>query len=186
LTPEEILKQVASISAGDDSPDSSDTTRIMRYVNNGYRAVYRQTSEMNRNKLLTSEDVTITTGSGTMTIVPLSIEQVRDTTTDDFLEASDIEYIEKKLDEDIDDTGAPEIYYWNDTTTINTWPEDSTTIRVRYIPTPATLTSAGTEASILIPVAYHDILVEAALFYMYQDENDIRSISEIQTRYRDF
>lgn len=181
MTPNDIITQVANISAGEDSPDSADTARILRYVNNGYRQVYRQVAKINKNKLLTAENVSITSGSGTMTVTPLSIERVVDTTTDEILKEADIEWIEKYLDADIDDTGSPEYFYWDGAgTTLKTFPLNTTTVRVRYLPAPTDLTSAGAETTISLPVAYHDILVEAALFYMYQDENDIRSAQEIQ------
>jgi len=173
-----IISQIAYLSLDEDSPSSAMQTRILAYVNNAYREAFRQTAAANKQNLMTTETVTITSGAGTMTASPFKIEQVVDTGQDFVLSPSTILEVEQR-DRELDDSGNPTVYYMTGEQDINTHPIDSTSLRVRYIPDYVELAVDGAESTIKLPRSYHDLLVDGALFYMYQDERDVRAIQEI-------
>lgn len=175
----EIINRIATISLNEDSPDADIQTRLVRYINDAYFEVYRETAKMYKNRLLTSEAVTITNGAGTISVTPFSWETVKDTVGKQILKPSDIEEIDE-IDIEIDDTGNPTRYYITTGTTVNTHPINSTTILVRYIPEATVLSVSSTEADIKISVMFQEILVWGAIFMMFLDERDTRTELEIQ------
>lgn len=175
----EIISNVARISTNDDSPDSEATARLLSYLNMVYKLVYRKIAPYYKTRLATTQSVSVTAGSGTLSTLPLRIHSVTDTTNENRLIAADFEEIELN-DPELDDTGNPTHFYIENDTTIVTYPKDTVTLRVRYTPEPADLTSGTLEADIKIPAAYHDILVHGTLFLSHMDENDLRAIGELQ------
>lgn len=168
------VKSLALVGSG----NADDTARILRYMNMVYSEAYRVTAVSYPTLLLTSENVTITSGSGTLTAAPFRIERVKDTSNNEILKPTtrlDIEDLYPALD----DTGAPAWYFVEGTDGLRTYPVNSGTVQVRYIPRAGTLTSASAESDIKIPPEFHDLLLWGTLVYMAYDERDKSTGAEV-------
>lgn len=166
-----IISQVAGLSTGDSEPDSAFQSTILGYLNNAHAEVYGKIAVKGRHLFSTTEDVTITSGSGTLSTSYLETRRVIDRTTKQMLTKRSVELIE---DEDplLENTGAPRNYWVENMSTIKTHPINSTTLKVRGIPGPNTLVLGGAESTIKVPPQYHMVLVWKTLFYLVFDERD--------------
>jgi hypothetical protein len=136
---------------------------------------------MTPTRLLAQETVSITSGAGTMTVTPFSVSFVKDSENENReLEVTTLPELEEQYPA-LDDTGAPNRYYFTSSTTINTYPVNSTTLKVRYVPSAATLTTSSTEADIKVPAEFHDIFIWGTLMYLNFDERDKTMSSEQAT-----
>lgn len=164
----DTIKDLALVGAG----DTSDDTRVLRYFNLVYKDIHRKTAQMAPTLLLAQETVTITSGVGTMTATPFSVEFVKDSgNSNQVLDVTTLVELEDKYPA-LDDTGNPSWYYFTSATGIATYPTNSTTVKVRYVPVAATLASTDAESAIKIPPQFHDALVWGTLVYMAYDERD--------------
>ena len=55
-----------------------------------------------------------------------------------------------------------------------------TSINVWYVPQPSTLTEQTPEQDIPYPLAYHPVLVDGALYYLFQEEGGFKNIQKAQ------
>ena len=170
------IKDLALVGAG----DTSDDTRIMRYFNLQYKDLYRKTAQLYPTLLATNEaSVTITSGVGAIGAAPHKVIDVFDNgNTSNPLKAI-TESTLKNQNPRMDDTGDPKNYYMTSTTAIKTYPVNSTTLSVDYIPRAETLTTSSAEADIKVPPEYHDLLVWGTLVWMSVDERDKQAGGEL-------
>ncbi|MFN7834837.1 MAG: hypothetical protein ACK5NY_03465 [Burkholderiaceae bacterium] len=174
----QIVTLIAQQSLNESSPDVDMQNRIVGYVNRAYEAVYAGCAAWQHNKLLVSQTVAVTNGTGTLNPVPFKIAQITDTTNNRILPAVDILELEER-DPALATTGAPLVYWIEQDSTLKTYPLATHSVRVRYVPKAATLSNTSAEADIKLPAEYHSVLVFGALFYMFMDEADLRSQQEI-------
>jgi hypothetical protein len=162
------IKDMALVGAG----DASDDARVLRYLNMIYKDVYRKTAKMAPTLLLAQDTVAISSGAGTMSVRPYSVEVVKDANNANRkLEATDLPTLEDKHPA-LDGTGAPSYYYFTSPTGIATYPVNTTSIKVRYVPAAGTLTADSVEADIKVPPEFHDMFVWGTLMYLNFDERD--------------
>ena len=167
----EMITFIASQSLNDDTPDIAMQTRILTYINRAYQRAYDRLSQHLDNTAHTTQNVTVTTGVGTLSPDPLAVINVVDVTNGQVLEPKSIRFIEE-IDPKLEATGSPAFYYLQDTTTINVYPPGSTSLRVRYVPQPVTLTLTSPVTDIKIPAIYHNIIEQGALAFVGEDEKD--------------
>lgn len=173
----DTIQDLALVGSG----NSADDARVMRYMNLVYKEVYRRTAQQRPTLLLTSETVNITSGSGTMAATPFSVSLVKDTGNDNNkLKPTTLPELEDEYPA-LDDTGAPAWFYFTSGTAIKTYPVNSTTLSVRYVPSVGTLTTTSAEADIKIPPEFHDVLLWGTLVYMAYDERDKSMSGEVNT-----
>ena len=55
-----------------------------------------------------------------------------------------------------------------------------TSINVWYVPQPTTLTEQTPEQDIPYPLAYHQVLVDGALYYLFQEEGGFKNLQKAQ------
>ena len=55
-----------------------------------------------------------------------------------------------------------------------------TSIKVWYVPQPITLTEQTPEQDIPYPLAYHPVLVDGALYYLFQEEGGFKNLQKAQ------
>jgi hypothetical protein len=172
------IKDLALVGAG----DASDDSRVMRYMNLVYKEAYRRTAQARPTLLLdVMGNIAISNGSGTLTARPYAVTMVKDTgNNSNPLNATTLPELEEKAPA-LDATGNPDRYYLTGETTINTYPKNTTTVSVRYVPAAGTLTSDSVEADIKIPPEFHDLLVWGTLVYLAYDERDKGVGVEVQT-----
>ena len=172
----ETVKDLALVGAG----DAADDARVMGYMNHVYNEVYRRTAKIYPTLLLTSENVTMVSGAGTLSAAPHTIEHVKNTSNNKLLEPVNLLELED-MNSDLSATGSPSYYYMTGTTAINSYPADNATLKVRYIPQSSTLETTTPESGIKIPPMYHDILIWGTLVYLGYDERDKASVQEVNT-----
>lgn len=159
--------------------DSVDDTRIMGYMNLVYKETYRKTAQQRPTLLLTTENVTITSGAGNLSVSPFAIRVVKDIDNGyKKLEPTTLPDLDDK-DTDLTAAGPADWYYMTGTAAINTYPVNSTTLQVRYVPAANILTSTSAETDIKIPPEFHDILVWGTLIYLNFDERDKAMSGEV-------
>ena len=150
----------------------ADTDKLVNYLNIAYRGVYDEIARSYPFFVATTQSVVITDGQGTLSPAPAYVLSVRDTgNTNQLLYKKDVEAIQAD-DNRLDAVGAPSNWYQEGFSTIKTYPVNSTTLSVRYVPNPATLSSTSLEAEIMIPPLYHDVLVWETLRTVMFDERD--------------
>lgn len=169
-----IITRMAQLSLDEDTVESGSDkeSRLLGYINLGYRKVLQEIGSMYTTNDITSQSVVVTSGSGTISTPFTKIVKVVDTDNETVLTLGEIDDI-IEIDPKLANTGSPTHYYITSGNTLNTYPKDSITATVWYIPQVADLTITSTSSDIKIPFAYQDILVEAGLQYLYVDERDL-------------
>jgi hypothetical protein len=151
---------------------AADLPRVEAYFNMAYREIYEKVAERYPWFVQTTQDVVMTAGVGTMASQPLHILSVRDVNNSFAkLTATDVLAVEE-CDPSMDETGNPTEYYVNGFAELNSHPLSDTTLRVRFTPNAAVLTSESVEADIKLQPTHHDVLTWATLKLMAYDERD--------------
>ncbi len=150
---------------------AGDLTRVEAYFNMAYREVYEKVAERYPWFVQETEDVAVTSGSGTMDTQPLHILSVYDTVGKRFLTPTDIATVEQK-DPEFASTGSPAEFYVLGFDNLCSWPQNDTTLRVRFTPNAGPLDNESEEADIKLQPAHHDVLTLATLKLMAYDERD--------------
>lgn len=167
----DIITQVAQLGLNEDYPDTALAERILSYVNRAHEQTYSEVGQYLEPVNSQTQTVAITAGQGTLSPEPDFFISVVDTTSSRKLQATTASTLED-TDPALDAVGNP-TYYYKVGTTIYTYPINSTSLRVRYIPIKTELTAATTEAELPYPTKYHSVLVWGALYWMSLDERDL-------------
>lgn len=153
------------------SLDTAGQTRAKRWLNEAYAELAS----------LEPWPFLETTTSGT---APLSITNlgdviyVEDTTNDHRLHLLDVRGA-VDLDPDLDDTGTPEGYYLDGSSTLRVWPAStSATIAVRYIKVPTELSADGDTPD--MPSRFQGLVIDGAMVRVYQDSDEWKSAAALQ------
>lgn len=182
----EILANLKSQALVGATGAADDNARLMRYLNKGYKKVYRRVARRYPWLYRQSQTVIITAGVGTLSPQFYDILSVRDAGNGYVeLEHRSVEAIEKESPE-LTATGAPTSYDRQGLNGITCYPKNDTTVRVRGISNPADLTDNSLEEHILLPVLHHDVLEWATLWIIAYDERDKLVGSELQFTAREF
>ncbi|MBR0721768.1 hypothetical protein [Bradyrhizobium manausense] len=148
-----------------------DLARVETYMNMAYRDVYEKVAERYPWFVQETEDVAITDGHGEFVTQPLHILSVYDTVGKRFLDPTDIAAVEQK-DPEFTSTGNPSEFYVLGFDQLCSWPQNDTTLRVRFTPNASILTNDSTEADIKLQPIHHDVLTWGTLKLMAYDERD--------------
>jgi hypothetical protein len=142
--------------------------------------LYGEIAELFPTRLVTTQTVTITSGAGTFGTTPFIIRRVRDTgNSSTELQPITLEDLDDRYPL-LDSTGNPAYYYQTALATINTYPTNTTTLKVYYIPNPITLTTSTTETQLFIPAPYQEVLMWGALRLLMLDERDKAFVVSLQ------
>lgn len=175
---QDILTRIKNLSLVG-SGGAADDERIMGYLNLVYAELYRETATQYPEAMMTSESVSVTSGSGTITSTPFAILRVKNATTGRFLEPKSLMEIEKS-DPAMTSTASAAYYYLSGRTGLRVYPLETATFTVRYVPQFTPLTSTTAESAITIPAEFHDAFVWGTLMYMAYDERDKGMVPELQ------
>jgi len=148
-----------------------DLTRVEAYLNMAYRDLYEKVAERYPWFVQEVEEVSVIYGQGEFHTQPLHILSVYDIGGQRLLTATDIAAIEQK-DPAFTSAGSPEEFYVLGFDALCSWPQNDTTLRVRFTPNAAVLSNDSTEADIKLQPAHHDVLTWATLKLMAYDERD--------------
>lgn len=167
-----IIANVKNLNFIGNTAAVSDEDKILAYINMAYRKIFDMETRAFPAFFQTTQDVIIANGSGTMGMAPHLILSVVDTgNNSNPLSATDVLAVEMG-NPAMDDIGSAREYWQEGFSNLNTYPLSSTTLRVRYVGEPPDLTSASVSSDILIPPAFHDILMWQAAWFVAYDERD--------------
>lgn len=173
----DIINTIAVISFNDDNPSADDRVRILRYVNLANQEVFRKIYQIASPFISTSTTLTLTSGAATLPTDVFKIVKVVDTTNTRILTEKSLEEIED-LDPALTSTGQPK-YFYRDGASIKVWPTQDVSLRFRYVQELSDLVDEASAASIVFPAAFHSLLIDGGLYYMFEDERDQRAVQEI-------
>lgn len=122
---------------------------------------------------------TSTSGTAPLTISNLGdVIYVEDTTNDNRLHLLDVRSAVDD-DPDLDDTGTPEGYYLDGSSTLRVWPAStSVTVAVRYIKVPTELSADGDTLD--IPSRFQGLVIDGAMVRVYQDSDEFEAAAALQ------
>ena len=176
-----LLTLMGNLSLGNDNITQVERAIFLQYINLANLELYQVTANFNQN-LLIKETVANQAGlnyaqlSGT----PYLVNSVYDLTHQRQLrQISLTDAIER--DPAFVSTGNPCQYFVRQDM-IRFVPVQTavTSIKVWYVPQPITLTEQTPEQDIPYPLAYHPVLVDGALYYLFQEEGGFKNLQKAQ------
>ena len=178
---QKLLTLMGNLSLGNDNITQVERAIFLQYINLANLELYQVTANFNQN-LLIKETVANQAGlnyaqlSGT----PYLVNSVYDLTHQRQLRRISLtDAIER--DPAFVSTGNPCQYFVRQDM-IRFVPVQTavTSIKVWYVPQPITLTEQTPEQDIPYPLAYHPVLVDGALYYLFQEEGGFKNLQKAQ------
>ena len=176
---QKLLTLMGNLSLGNDNITQVERAIFLQYLNLAHLELYQVTANFNQN-LLIQETVANQAGlnyaqlSGT----PYLVNSVYDLTHQRQLRRISLtDAIER--DPAFVSTGNPCQYFVRQDM-IRFVPVQTavTSIKVWYVPQPITLTEQTPEQDIPYPMAYHPVLVDGALYYLFQEEGGFKNLQK--------
>lgn len=177
-TVEDLVNRVAKLGLGEDEPDATEQALYLSFIQSVHDRVYGEVAKSYPTALLDSQEVEVTDGEGELDPAPFIIMQVTDTDNAKILEPTDLLTLEQE-NPDLDDTGTPDRFYVQGNM-IGLDTDADTTLRVRHIPMPSTLTLTTELSALFIPAPFVDLLLWGAITQLAYDERDKGLVVEAQ------
>ena len=179
-----ILTLMGHLSVGNDNITPSERAIFLQYLNLAHLELYQETANFNQD-LLIMENLVEGTNTVRLSRMPYLISSVYVLTNKQKLTRLSLgEAIEN--DPDFSDRGTPSAYFVQKDT-IQFVPTQTMAIPVViwYVPQPSPLTEETDEGDIPYPVAYHPVLADGALYYLFQEEGGFKNTQkELEARER--
>jgi len=189
MTVGQLLTLMGHLSLGDDNITPEERQIFLHYLNLAHFDLYQGTAPFNQN-LFVFETLSNTLGENAVTLrfPPYAIQSVYDQTHKKKLTRSSLADILEK-DPGFTATGHPHQYFLQGTV-IHFYPPQTavTSVRVVYTPQPVLFTEETEDQDIPYPIAYHPVLVDGALYYVFQEEGGFKNPQkavEAQKRWED-
>lgn len=177
MTVAELINQIAAISFNDDNASSADRARILRYLNLANNKIFYKISQIASAFVSQTTTLSLTSGAVALPSDHYKTIKIIDTTNSAVLVPKEIEAIEDE-DPALSATGNPRNYYIEGGN-LKVYPSQDINIRMRYTPVVEPLVDEASEATILYPRPFHEVLIDGGLYYMFEDERDTRALQEI-------
>ena len=187
----ELLTLMGHLSVGNDNITPTERAIFLQYLNLAHLELYQETANFNQDLLimenLANEEQARLEGTNTVKLsrMPYLVSSVYVLTNKQKLSRLSLgEAIEN--DPDLSSRGTPSAYFVQKDT-IRFVPTQTTAIPVIvwYVPQPKTLAEAMEEGDIPYPVAYHPVLADGALYYLFQEEGGFKNTQkELEARER--
>lgn len=173
---------MAKLGVNEDNPDVTERAIYLGYLQATYNELYGEVAATFPSALLALQNVTLSSGVGTLNPRPFQIVSVVDTTNNyGFVQPttfSDYEATNPQLTPDSN----PSWYWQEGLSNITTNSAANNVLRVSYIPNPGTLVDGTTgESDLFIPVPFQDVLLWGAMRYVRMDESDKMVGPELQS-----
>jgi hypothetical protein len=177
---EQILENVRNLSLIGNTSAATSSNKLVAYLNMAYRKEYDYVTRLYSALAQTTQNVTITAGSGTLASAPHFIYSVYDISgTPRELIKTDIEWLERNFPS-LNEQNQAIYWYMDGLSGIKTYPLGNTTLRVRLVPAANHLSATSAETEIKIPANFHDILTWSTAMLVAYDERDKLAASEFQ------
>jgi hypothetical protein len=191
----ELLTLMGNLSVGNDNITSTERAIFMQYLNLAHLELYQETANFNRDLIraepsmenLAHEEQARLAATNTVKLsrMPYLIISVYNLLTRQKLPRLSLEEV-IEIDPGLSGKGTPTAYFVQKDT-IRFVPAQGVAmpVIVWYVPQPQTLTETTEEGDVPYPVAYHPILVDGALYYLFQEEGGFKNTHrELEARER--
>lgn len=180
-----LLKLMGNLSLGNDHIDQVEREIFLTYLNLAHLEMYRETANFNQ-ELLTQVALNNDEGSNQTELPksPYLISAVYDLTHKSrLLPLSESEVVERDLLKIR--TGAPTHFVLKGNV-LEFFPKQTAVISIKvcYISQPTSLTEKTPEEDIPYPLAYHPLLADGALYYLFCEEGGFKNPQKAQEAQR--
>lgn len=176
MTVLEILKLMATLSVGTDNVTAGERGIFLQYLNLAHFELYQETASLNQDGWV-SETLTKPQNTQAVTLAqsPYCINKVYDRTHQKTLNRLSLADLLEK-DPDRKATGSPSQYVIQGRElTVYPLQTPVLSLKVWYVPQPTALTEQTREQDIPYPLAYHPVLADGALYYLFQEEGGFKN-----------
>ena len=182
----ELLTLMGHLSVGNDNITPSERAIFLQYLNLAHLELYQETANFNED-LLIQEDLANAQDANTITLsqIPYLVSSVYDLTHKKMLKRLSVADFASR-DPALNTTGTP-CQYMMHKNTLSFIPPQTAPVStiVWYVPQPKPLTEVMEEGDIPYPVAYHPVLADGALYYLFQEEGGFKNTQkELEARRR--
>jgi hypothetical protein len=174
-----LLTLMGNLSLGNDNITPTERAIFLQYLNLAHFQLYQVTANFNSD-LLFQENLTNEENSNAIPLsqIPYLINNVYDLTHKRRLKHLSLTDVLEQ-DPAFTATGNPTAYFMQKNI-LQFLPVQTavTSIAVWYVPQPSLLTEQTDEADIPYPVAYHPVLVDGGLYYLFQEEGGFKNMDK--------
>ena len=176
MTVAHLLTVMGHLSLGNDNISAAERSIFLQYLNLAHFELYQVTATFNQD-LFVFETLVNVLGENTVTLdhAPYAMQSVYDQTHQKKLtRISVIDLLEK--DPDLKATGHPYQYFLQGQR-VTFYPLQTAVMSVKVVstPQPVAFTEQTTDQDIPYPLAYHPVLVDGALYYLFQEEGGFKN-----------
>lgn len=175
----DLLGVMANLSVGLDNTTPTERTIFLQYLNLAHFELYQETANFNQDLIL-QENLANPENTNTVTLsqIPYVMNAVYDVThkkTLNRISRADL----LSLDPALSVTGDPKKYFMQKNI-LQFYPTQTavTQVSVWYTPQPSLLTENTDESEIPYPPAYHPVLVDGGLYYLFQQEGGFKNTTK--------
>lgn len=181
----EILALMGTLSVGNDNVTPTERAIFLQYLNLAHLELYQETANFNED-LLVQESLMTEQGSNTVMLsqMPYIVSSVY-VLTPHKQKLPRLSVIDGN-DRHIAGTATPSAYFvQKNILSLVPTPMSVTSVAVWYIPQPLPLTDAMDGEDIPYPAAYHPVLADGALYYLFNEEGGFKNTQkELEARKR--
>ena len=189
MTVKYLLTLMGHLSLGNDNIMPEERQIFLHYLNLTHFELYQVTAPFNQD-LFIFETVSNALGENAVTLrfPPYALQTVYDQTHQKKLTRTSLADLLEK-DPGFTATGYPYQYFLQGSV-VHFYPPQTaiTSVRVVYTPQPTFLTEQTEDQDIPYPIAYHPVLVDGGLYYVFQEEGGFKNPQkavEAQRRWED-
>ena len=181
MTVAHLLTLMGHLSLGNDNINATERAIFLQYLNLAHFELYQSTASLNQALYDFEEiDKAADRGSANLSKQPYSVGVVY---VPDLKKRLDFISMEEAIedDPDISKRGILKKYCLQNNKMV-LWPYDPAprSLVVWYIPQPASFTEQTLAQDIPYPSAYHPVLVDGALYYLFQEEGGFKNAQKAQ------
>ena len=181
MTVAELLTLMGHLSVGNDNVSALERAIFLQYLNLAHCELYQGTASLNQD-LWQLETLTTEERETTVLLAhpPYRLQQVYDRTHHRPLSPLSFADLLHK-DPEFKDRGSPQ-HYSLQGQTLRFYPAPSAvlSVQVALVPQPVLLKENTLEEEIPYPLAYHPVLVDGALTYLFQEEGGFKNPQKAQ------
>ena len=182
----DLITLMGTLSVGSDNVTTAERAIFLQYLNLAHFQLYQETANWN-DDLLLAEILSTSAESPVITLsqIPFVMIGVFDTTNKQTLSQKSIQDLIVE-DPSFSAIGKPKSFYLIKNQ-LNFYPVPSNIIEVKvwHTPQPTSLKDDSEEKDIPYPVAFHPVLVDGALYYLFQQEGGFKNtVKEGEARER--
>lgn len=177
----DYINIMANLSIMSDNLSDAEREIFLQYLNLAHMELYQYTANVN-NDLMILENIN---QGDDLTQSPFLINVVCDTNQKRILEKISFEQ-SVLMDRGYNQTSSSPLYYYSIGKKIVVYPGSTIAnyppLQVLYVPQPSLLTEIMEDTDLPYPLAYVNVLLDGALYYLFQDEGGFKNSTKAQAQ----